>query len=667
MRFLDPVFLAGLGAVAVPIALHLLFRRRVPVMVFPLVRLVEKAERSRQPRRRLNRVLLLCARVALLAVLSLALARLTLGPAPVVAAAGPVALIVVLDDSLSMRAVGEDGRTAFETGVAEARRVLEALPAGSASAVVLASDPRAAESTGLSSEVATSRIVLDAARPSMRHVRLDDALLTARRLLAAASLEDRRVVLVSDLARHAFEALSLPDMSGQRPRLVLLAPPAPPERTNRSVAAMEAGSLPDGRVRATVRVAAWGGATDDVRLEVHVGQDEDRARLAGRASVAPRGGASVERRFDLAPSRDEGWLAVTARLEEDFLPDDDRRHAVTAVARPPRVLVVDGDPQSLSFGSETFYLERALSPGVGLDLAAEFIAIGELHGEDLARHDVVVLCNVPELSGERTEQLVAAVRQGVGVVVALGNRVDQPTWNGRLAPVLPATLSLVVSPAVAEAFAPGAFAVPRVRVRRYFRLVPDAGARVLARSTAGAPLLVEGRVGRGRVVVFATTLDRDWTDLPISPHYLRFIRALVDRVSTRARGRVPAPVTVGDPVSLAAILQGREPPYSVRTPDGRDVSLEPDGTFSSTDVAGIHVAHAGGEAATAFAVVTDPRESDLARHSPREVADLVGASFELSEDAGEAAGGGGRAAWKWLLVALVGLAFSEGWLARRAA
>ena len=48
MRFVDPLFLLGLLGIAVPLILHLLFRRRVPIVDFPLARLIGRAERSRQ-------------------------------------------------------------------------------------------------------------------------------------------------------------------------------------------------------------------------------------------------------------------------------------------------------------------------------------------------------------------------------------------------------------------------------------------------------------------------------------------------------------------------------------------------------------------------------------------------------------------------------------------
>src|SRR6185295_2615868 len=99
-----------------------------PVLLFPLARLVQRAERSRQPRKRLNRVLLLVARSLMLAFLALALARTMLGSGSVVAASRPGAVVIVLDDSLSMQARDAHGRTAFDAGKDAADELLRALP-----------------------------------------------------------------------------------------------------------------------------------------------------------------------------------------------------------------------------------------------------------------------------------------------------------------------------------------------------------------------------------------------------------------------------------------------------------------------------------------------------------------------------------------------------------
>jgi hypothetical protein len=673
LRFLDPVFLLGLLAVGVPVVLHLLHRRRLPVVLFPLVRLIERAERTRQPRRHLNRVLLLCTRAALLALLALALARTTLGPVAAVVAQGPVAAVVVLDDSLSMAALGDEGRTAFEVGREKAVSLLRSLSEGSSCGLIVASRPDEGEGAGLSHDVEAVASAVAGARVTERHVRMAPALRAAVRVLAQGTLPDRRVILVSDLARHGFEGLDMPPVDGVRPELQVIVPLPPADRPNRSVSGLVPETLPDGRLRVTARVAAWGEAPGTVGVEVRAGtlDSGDPRTVVGRADVQPGSGASTERRFEV-PQPVEGWAVVEARIEPDFLGPDDVRRVAHHAARRPRLLVVDGDPQNIALGSETFYLEKALAPGVGLDLDAEVVTLAELRRDDFQGRDVVALCNVPELTLERTEALEAAVTAGAGLVVALGNRVDQRVYNGRLSRLLPATLGVPreseEEPPGVEAEA-GAMPMPRVKVRGHVTLEPDPEARVEWRLEGGDPLVVVGEAGRGRVALLATTLDRDWTDLPINPSYLPFLQALIDLVNPRRQASVLPPVHVGAAIDLRDLADAAGAGATIRKPDGTRAPWPESGAWKDTDLPGVYVVEAGDASGilAAVGVVPNPVESDLARLSRQDLAGLVRGAVDLA-DAGEgdgsAASSGGAAIWKALLLLLLVATAAESALAR---
>ncbi len=664
MRFLDPGFLLGLLAVAVPVILHLLLRRRLPKIEFPLTRLVARAEAVQQPRRRLNRLLLLLARAALLALLALALARLVLGGSRM-AATGPIAVAVLVDDSLSMRARAANGSSVFDAGRDMAASMLAALPEGSQATVLAlsrADDPLA----GRLVTPAEARRDLQALEPGYRALESRPGIVAALRALDASALPDRRLVLVSDLARHGLSDLALPsDTSPRRKGLVILSPERAPG-PNLAVSGLDAVVLPGGRLRLTARASAWGeeGSRHRAEIEVFTSDVSGNGRVAARQGVDVLSGSVAERRFEIA-APPEGVGESVTRLPADVLPADDERHAVHVIRRTPRLLVIDGDPQNLSFGSETFYLEKALAPGVGLDLGARFTTHSEWRPEDLEGCAVAVLANVPDLTAERAAALERAVRRGMGLVVALGNRIDQRAWNGTLAPLLPATLGLVTRPAAPAAVLPGgAMDLPRVRAWAWHDLQPHPGSRTLARLAGGHPLIVEGDVGEGRVLLLGTSLDRDWTDLPISPWFLAFVRDAVARVSPRAEASALAPVVVGAVQDLSALELG--PAATVTTAEG-DVPIRDGGVVPL--VPGLHVVREDGAVRAAFAAVLDPIESDLGRDSAEQVARQLAPALDVGAivEGGGAGLVGGIAAWKALLVALACLLGAESWLARRAA
>ncbi len=102
LSFLSPLFLAGVAAAAIPIAIHLFFRRTEPVIDFAAMRFLRQAPVEHSRRRRLREMLLLALRVAALILLAFAFARPYLGQSAA-ALTAPVTM-VLLDTSASMTA-----------------------------------------------------------------------------------------------------------------------------------------------------------------------------------------------------------------------------------------------------------------------------------------------------------------------------------------------------------------------------------------------------------------------------------------------------------------------------------------------------------------------------------------------------------------------------------
>ena len=75
LRFLSPLFLIGLAAAAVPIAMHLFRRQAEPVVPFGTVRFLRRAPVEQARRRRLREWLLLALRTLALVLLALSFAR----------------------------------------------------------------------------------------------------------------------------------------------------------------------------------------------------------------------------------------------------------------------------------------------------------------------------------------------------------------------------------------------------------------------------------------------------------------------------------------------------------------------------------------------------------------------------------------------------------------
>jgi hypothetical protein len=146
--------------------------------------------------------------------------------------------------------------------------------------------------------------------------------------------------------------------------------------------------------------------------------------------------------------------------------------------------------------------------------------------------------------------------------------------------------------------------------------------KVLARFTNGAAALVEASIGAGRTLLFTSTLDRDWNDLPIHPGFLPLVQQTVRHLARKHTRGAQGDHLVGSSVVLAT---GDLRRLEVRGPEGIGAVFEGDRIsgrssvrFGKTDRAGIYrVVGTDQTGATrdreelAFVVNVDPRGSDL--------------------------------------------------------
>jgi len=104
MSFLTPFFLLGLGAIAVPVLVHLIQRERKRVVEFPSLMFVRRIPYQSVRRRRIRHWALLAMRAAAVALIVAAFARpfLRQSAAAIAATGGAREVVILLDQSASM-------------------------------------------------------------------------------------------------------------------------------------------------------------------------------------------------------------------------------------------------------------------------------------------------------------------------------------------------------------------------------------------------------------------------------------------------------------------------------------------------------------------------------------------------------------------------------------
>ena len=636
MGFLSPWLLLGLVAVGIPVALHFLRRRQAPIVAFGPMELLLRVERRLRSRLRLRDILLLAARVLLVVLLVLAAARpfVRVASRAAFAAGVPESIVIVLDDSLSMQAGGADG--AFARARSAALDVIAGLGSDDNAALALAGAP-ARTRLGLSFDTARLRAAVEGLAPTYRGGDLEGALDVARKILEASSQPARRIVVVSDMARHAWPEATRRFDPGRNVdlRVVDVGAPRPPNAGITAVSARAAPEVGEGVWAVQATVANHGPRPlDEAVLTLRVA-GEDIAR--GFLDVPAGGSATKTFLHDFGDD-----IRAEVRLVGDELAADDVRYLQIDAERPRRILVVDGDPRPARYEDEVFYLARALG---ALGIAPTIADPEGLSGHRFADHDVVFLCNAVALPETRLEELSTMVRGGGGLFVSAGDRTAGRSWPHEIVDLLGVTPSATAPEAasvrfaapdgkapIARAFPAGGAGLSSTRVTRRLeldRVAPTV--KIPLEFADGRPALTMHQAGEGRAALLATTVDRDWTDLPIRPAFVVLLRALVEELSGRGAGaRQAREIRPGVPREIRP--SGAVRRIVVETPSGasRDLGATAPATLQDTERPGFYrvlVERARGglaeDPAASFVVNPDPHESDL--RSSRATLDRDGA------------------------------------------
>lgn len=616
MGVLLPLFLAGMAALAVPVLIHLIQREKNQIIAFPSLMFVRRVPYESVRRRKIRNWALLALRLAALALIVLAFARPFVRGSASALTGGAREVVVLVDRSYSM---GYGDR--WTRARTEAQRVLDALGQGDRASLVF---------FGTTAEIALQSVddrgrltaALAAAAPGAETTRLSPALRVAGTILAESTRPQREVVLISDFQKIAWSPTDddrLPSGTTFTPVAI-----ADTETKNLSVTPVAVRRARfEGQERATIT----GGVTNrgaDAATDVQITLTIDgRAVETVRVTVAPQASASATfAPITITPTA--ARAAVT--LPEDALSADNAFNFVLAPARPVAVLVVTAAGR----GPDETYLRRALAIGESPRFDATYVSPEGVTDEALARARVVLVHDVA-LADAAATRLARFAEQGGGVLLVAGSRAAWPD-----AAKLPANIGGPVDRSRGDAgrlggieyghavFAP--FRAPRsgdfstVRVYGYRRLTAAPGTQVLARFDDGQPALVSGTVGRGRVMVWGSSLDLAWNDLALKPVFLPFVHQAIrslsgfeDRATSVTVGMVGTPETPADPARARVVV----------APDGTRTPLEATrGDAFEITRPGFYEVRAAGtdaQASTWVAANVDVAESDLATLDPATV------------------------------------------------
>ncbi|MBN2713027.1 MAG: BatA domain-containing protein [Planctomycetes bacterium] len=579
---IHPYMLWGLLAATVPVIVHLLSRFRYRTVHWGAMELLKKALEVRGRQVNLEDYILLLLRMLALILLALAFTRPTMKSLGA-GGGGSRGVVILLDGSYSMsHRAGVDDR--FGVGKQVVREILKTIQPG---------DPLTLALMGKGIEGSRQRVlyrnmqydperisrILAELEPLPEAVELESCLSDGMKLIKDMGSIQKECFIISDMQTSNWGTISqnahnLLQEIGEKSTLSII--PIPSGAHDNVVISrlwLHSGMLRKGGIARYAVDVRNNGENPQERISVSltVGDEIVDERVIPKLDAGQSKTVFLFARFEKA-----GATTVVAKLGPDALGLDNTRYAVAYVRDKIRVLCVDGDPSKDNYKSETYFLAKALVPKKDNNREAPvFVKVLDWHelvGENLSEYDILILANVADIPEGMVNNIYNFVQGGGGLLTMLGDKVVPEIFNQRMKYAdqffMPGELEEAVGDAesqkefkqmeIADTDHPiarplgllGSQILSDCLFFRYFKIKPMPDSRVvLSLENNAAPLLLERRLGQGRIILYNSTADRAWTNFPIKP----VSPILIHRMITYMTGKdYEQPYMVGEPMKVTS-------------------------------------------------------------------------------------------------------------------
>jgi hypothetical protein len=615
MVFLNPLFLAGLVAAAIPIIIHLLNLRKVRTIEFSTLSFLKELQKTRIRRIKMRQLLLLILRTLLIMSIVLVFSRpaLKTGDGIIGGDAHTIAAIL-LDNSASMDTYNEHGNV-FRQAADYAIAAVDLLREGDIVSLLRQSELP----DGITNQPTGDR---DRIRQIIRetgtypiHRDFEQGIKKAFAMLHDSPHLNKEVYIISDMqASHWPEEnndiISIFD-NGYRAFII------PVEITQFDNAALHdlsfRSSLFEVGKPITIDIEIRNYGTSDLNNHL-VSVYLETMRIAQKTIDLAAGGSSIID-FTITPDQ-SGILEGYIELEDDALEIDNKYYFTLMIPDRLHVLLVAPTRDDIRF------VETALAArGNGSETSAihtSYVTPDQFTAEDLTRYQSVISVNVPSFSSVQVDRITSYVEQGGGFILFPGDAIDIENYNRDLLEKLrlPEIRNISAHPEIEsgrvlfdqidydhpifqdifeERLQVRAIPLDRVESPRIFRSIEIAQPRTTDISvitlTNGHPFLISGQRGNGTVLFYSIHPGMQWSDFPVRGIYVPLLHRSLLYAS--ATDYINDRYTAGEDIhiTISASEAALQAEHILIHPDGMEERIQPQhlaatGTlrFSFTDI-----------------------------------------------------------------------------------
>ena len=562
--------LAAIG-VAVPIIIHLLYRKNRKETDWAAMELLRRALVVRSGQIKLEDFIILLLRCLTLLLLAAALLRPILKDSDLIGDQ-KVGMVVAIDDSLSMN---HGATTRFENAIEKARQVIGTSQPGDKISIVFLNersidDPNKIPLRAADYDPTKINSILDEAKKSgasNHQSNLENSIPLLKEMSEEMKAGTKEIHIITDAQQSDWNGLSseAKGMLAEIPASIYILPVNSENDDNRSITSLKylSGSLNNSGVARFEATVKNFGTNDANSGNIEFYQD---GNLVSRQTLGVIDSGSSKVIPFLANYNKPGDLSITAKISKDNLSEDNFRNIVVNVRPGIRVLcATDSLNEGLSSSTNSlFFLENALrlrSSDEEAGIQVTSVDSSDLTLEKLNDYDIIILANVSSPSVEIANRLKTFTENGGGLILFAGENINAEqygqTFGTTSESILPAIIgnkktateenenlySLDVPtsdhPLATVIRSMSEEMINDAKIKSLVELQPTQGSQVILSLVEDkSPVLVSKEVGNGSVILCSTSADRSWSDMVLHPIYAIMIQQAVTTTTSRPESRV---------------------------------------------------------------------------------------------------------------------------------
>ena len=622
--------LAALG-ISIPIVLHILNKARPKKVNWAAMELLQKTTQQQSKKIKLEDWLLMVLRCLTFLLVALAMMRLVFVNSSDLFSGASRELILVIDSSYSMNHGQYESR--FDLAKKKAMKIVNSLPSGSKiSLVTIGDEPEVLIRHKDPSEISLERYFA-ALEAKPEGFGLEVSLSVLDELLNESDSANREVIFLTDAQKRSWCENSESTIEkfaelGQKASISLL-PLGDESYENLALSDfhMTSGACRSGGfINLSAKIINHGESLATASIELF--HNSNIVDVTSVSSLQPKEERLLRFGVQLESS---GPNRFQLSLESDNLEDDNSAYLAIDVPDKLKVLIVEGSPGAGRYLELATQLERS---GYAEGLICTVSLASLVSAEQIEKNDVVVLADVGDLDEENIKILDEKVRNGAGLLVYAGVNMDAFSaeqiigrlvtmdWEKRVSPEDGRDHQIRVSPQSDQL----GLELRRLeaeildcKVNGFHQVQTAADSKILLELDNGNPLLFIQEVERGKLAIFTTGADREWSSLPLNPAGPILFHLLLQELSTGDRQKS---LRIGESarVEIRSNRLGAEPKLigpsgEVSVPvrqEARESNKYIELLLSKTEIPGFHELQFGDN--TDFEVLAanlDAGESDL--------------------------------------------------------